>query len=176
MHPATHILAGWCFGNTLRLTAKERALCIAASILPDIDGLGLFAGVETYQRYHHVLAHNLTFCTLATLATLWQTRCSIKAAAVFFALFHLHLLMDLFGSGPGWGIAYLWPWSEHTVYSAHAWSFFGWQNYTAFLFFAVWTLIITRVYRRTPVEFVAPRLDAFALTALPKTKINPRNP
>jgi hypothetical protein len=120
MHSATHVLAEWCFGNAARLTAKERALCMAASILPDIDGLSLLAGVQSYHTYHHLLGHNLTLAVLTTFGMVWFARCSFKAAITFFGLFHLHLTMDLFGSGPGWGIAYLWPWKEHMFYSSHA--------------------------------------------------------
>ena len=163
MHPITHVLAGWCAGNTIRLTAKERALCMGMSLLPDIDGLTLLAGVRSYQTYHHILAHNLTLALTATTAATLLSRCSLKAAITFFTLFHLHLLMDLYGSGPGWGIAYLWPWSSHVTFSAHAWSFSGWQNYTAFSLFATWTVFIAKICRRTPLEFVAPRFEAAAM-------------
>jgi hypothetical protein len=168
MHPVTHVLAGWCAGNLLTLTPKERALCIVASLLPDIDVLSLIAGVPAYHAYHHVLAHGLTFGLVATLATTWLTRCSPKASAMFFALFRLHLVMDLFGSGPGWGIAYLWPWSDRMIYSSHAWSFSGGQNWVAFLLVAAWNVVIALVYRRTPLEWLASRLDALAVNILKK--------
>ena len=95
MHIPTHILSGWCVANLLPLGPRERAVCVVAAAIPDLDGLGLlavpFAGSHFYERYHHVLGHNLTFAVIACLA--------------YFALFHLHLLMDYYGSGPGWGIS-----------------------------------------------------------------------
>ncbi|MCX6954691.1 MAG: metal-dependent hydrolase [Verrucomicrobia bacterium] len=174
MHLATHVLAGWCLGNLLRLGKKERTWCIAASVLPDVDGLGLLAGVRAYQTYHHVLAHNLTLGLVATVGFARLARCSLKGAATFFALFHLHLVMDLFGSGPGWGIAYLWPWSDQMVYSAHAWSFLSWQNGVAFLGFAGWTVAIARACRRTPLECFAPRFDRQVVNLLARKADRPK--
>jgi len=167
MPPITHVLAGWCAGNVLQLTAKERALCIAASVLPDLDGLSLLGGVDSYQAYHHVLCHNLTFGLAATLGVVCLCRCSLKASVMFLLLFHLHLLMDILGSGPGWGIAYFWAWSSRVFSSSHAWSFTGWQNQVTLLLFAGWTVGIAVRCRRTPLEFVAPRLDALVLRMLP---------
>jgi hypothetical protein len=169
MPPLTHVLAGWCAGNVLRLTAKERTLCIVASVLPDIDGLSLFGGVVSYQTYRHVLCHNLTVGLAATLAVVCLCRCSLKASVAFLLLFHLHLFMDIFGSGPGWGIAYFWPWTSRVFYSSHAWSFTGWQNQVAFLVFAGWTAYIAVRCRRTPLEFVTPRLDGLVLRILRRT-------
>lgn len=166
MHLATHVMAGWCAGNALRLTPKERAWCMAVSLLPDADGVSLLGGVEAYGKYHHVLAHNLTFGVIATVAIIGFARVSAKAVILLFALFHLHLLMDFYGSGEGWGIAYYWPWSDRMFYSSHVWSFSSWQNYSAFAGLIVWTLAIAMLRDRTPLEYLAPRLDRLALAAL----------
>jgi len=171
MPPATHALAGWCFGNLLRLTPRERAWCIGISLLPDLDGLSLLGGVSAYQTYHHVLTHNLTFCALAVSVIAVANRCSLRATTMLVALFHLHLLMDFFGSGPGWGLSYLWPWNGRSFSTLLAWQFGGWQNWLTFAVFTTWIVFIALRYRRTPCEYIAPRFERFLLGKLPQPRI-----
>ena len=42
----------------------------------------------------------------------------------------------------------------------HGWEFFSWQNLVAFWVLMAWTVGIAYVCGRTPLEAVAPRLDA----------------
>jgi hypothetical protein len=42
----------------------------------------------------------------------------------------------------------------------HGWEFFSWQNLTAAWALVGWTVAIAYVCRRTPLEVLAPRLDA----------------
>ena len=171
MHIPTHILSGWCVANLLPLTARERVFCMVAATIPDLDGLGLlavpFAGPHFYERYHHVLGHNLTFAVISALVLTafsrgaWWRR--VIACLAYFALFHLHLLMDYYGSGPGWGISYWWPWRHGPGYwwiNPHPWEFSSWQNATAAWLLLAWTVGIAYVCRRTPLEALMPRLDA----------------
>jgi len=67
--------------------------------------------------------------------------------------------MDSFGSGPGWGIPYFWPFSKHTSINPHAWEFYSWQNLSAAAVFILWTLWIARRHGRTPLEALMPNLD-----------------
>jgi hypothetical protein len=60
---------------------------MVASVLPDLDGLSLLGGVDSYQTDHHVLCHNLTVGLAATLAVVYLCRCSLKASVMFFLLF-----------------------------------------------------------------------------------------
>jgi hypothetical protein len=53
----------------------------------------VLGGWDAYQTYHHKIAH--------------------------LALFHLHLVMDFVGSGPGWGIYYFWPFSQWAADNMH---------------------------------------------------------
>ena len=59
MHLQTHILSGWCLGNALPLTGRERLFCMLAASLADVDGLSRVLGQEAYWKYHHTLGHNL---------------------------------------------------------------------------------------------------------------------
>ena len=160
MQLLTHTLAGWCGGNLLRTTASERLSCIAISLLPDVDGLGLLLSKEAYLRWHHVLAHNLLVGLLASALLVKLCQSDLKVGALYLALFHLHLAMDLVGSGSGWGIAYLWPLSSHLFESPVTWDFRAWQNYAVLVFLVACTVWIAISRKRTPLEFVAPRLHA----------------
>src|SRR5204863_8687311 len=112
MHVQTHLMSGWCVGNLLSLGPRERLFCIIAATASDIDGVGRVLGEKLYWDYHHVVGHNVAFAVVlaATLAAFSKRRVPTFAACL--ALVHLHLLMDYFGSGPGWGIPYFWPFDK----------------------------------------------------------------
>jgi len=159
MHIQTHVMSGWCLGNCLEFTPRERLFCMLAATLPDLDGLGILAGQEVYWDYHHVLGHNLLAAlVLSGLLTIFSTH-RWKAFCVYLALFHLHLVLDYFGSGPGWPIVYLWPFSRWEIVNWHAWPFYSWQNITTGFAFLLWLLWIAVREGRTPLEVIMPKLD-----------------
>jgi LexA-binding, inner membrane-associated putative hydrolase len=160
MHVQTHILSGWCVGCMVpRFGKRERLFCTLAATLSDIDGLSILAGQNAYWEYHHTLGHNLWFGVLLCVVFAAFSKPRVLGLLVYLALFHLHLVLDYFGSGPGWGIPYLWPFSPRLWISPNAWPFYSWQNIsTAFALFAL-TLWIARRQGRTPLELPMPRLD-----------------
>ena len=161
MHIPTHILSGWCLTNALPLrTKRERLLCMIAASVEDIDGLGIVFGEEAYWSLHHKLGHNVFFGLLVagTLAAI-SSRKALPFVA-YLACFHLHLLMDYFGSGVGWAIYYLWPISQRGWKTDAAWALTSWQNRLAFGVLLALTVLIAWWRRRTPLELIAPRLDA----------------
>jgi inner membrane protein len=160
MHIQTHVMSGWCLANCFQLNARERFLCMLAASLPDCDGLGLLFGQEAYWDYHHVLAHNLLVAVLLSLALTGFSRHKLKCFAIYLGLFHLHLLMDYFGSGEGWGVLYFWPFGRDSYESEHCWGLYSWQNLSFGAFFLLWTLLIAAVKKRTPLEWLMPGLDA----------------
>jgi hypothetical protein len=160
MHVQTHILSGWCVGNLVpHFTPRERLFCMMAASLADLDGLTILAGQDAYWDYHHTLGHNLPFGVLLCLALAAFSTHRLSAFAVYLGLFHLHLVMDYYGSGPGWGIPYVWPISRHQWRDADAWPFYSWQNISAAVFTIAWTVLIARQRGRTPLEAVMPNLD-----------------
>ena len=159
MHIQTHILSGWCFGNLLPLRARDRLLCMIAASAQDLDGLGILYSEELYWDLHHRLGHSLTAgVVLAAVLTIFATR-KVLGFLAFLVLFHLHLLMDYFGSGPEWLIHYYWPFNDHGFESAYVWPLFSWQNITAFVLLLGWTVWIGYRHRRTPLEVLMPSLD-----------------
>ena len=133
---------------------------MVAASAADLDGLGILFGQEAYWRYHHTLGHNLLFGLILSTGLTLATRGQLRVFALCLALFHLHLLMDFFGSGPGWPIAYLWPFSRHQWNNSRwSWAFYSWQNISAAGMLVVWTVVIARWKGRTPLEAVMPKLD-----------------
>ncbi|HSU65851.1 MAG TPA: hypothetical protein VLJ39_03170 [Tepidisphaeraceae bacterium] len=93
----------------------------------------------------------------AALAAFSASR--VKAFFVFLAAAHLHLVLDYFGSGPGWPIHYGWPLFHWVWRNPDAWEFNSWQNRVVALAFLVWVLLIAAFQGRTPVELITPDLD-----------------
>ena len=159
MHVHTHVMSGWIAGNLPDLTARERFLCMAAAAAPDLDGLGILVSRDLYEGWHHVLGHNLPFGLVLSLALAVRSARRGRAFLVYLACFHLHLVMDYWGSGADWGIHYFWPFSEGICRSANAWELYSWQNTLAGSLCAAWMLRIIYVTGRTPLEWPCPALD-----------------
>lgn len=160
MHIPTHLLSGWIVGNALPLGPRERLFCMIAATVPDLDGVGFFFGEEAYWRFHHIAGHNVFFGTLVAIGLAAASKRRVVAFFAYVACFHLHLLMDFYGSGPGWAIHYLWPIDARGWKTSDAWELSSWQNRVAFALTLAATIAIAWRWRRTPVEAIAPRLDA----------------
>lgn len=166
MHVPTHIMSGWCVANLFPLTARERVFCMAAASLADLDGITYLFGQEAYWDYHHIVCHNLAFAlSMATALAIFSSR-RLLAFFVYLAVAHAHLVLDYYGSGPGWPIAYGWPFTGWRWNNPDAWEFNGWQNRAAAGAFLLWVIAIAIVQRRTPVEMLTPALDGRIVTGL----------
>ena len=160
MHVQTHILSGWLAGNPVPVFGpRERFFCMLAASLSDLDGLSLLGGWECYYDYHHVLAHNLPFAVVLAGGLAFFSQPRVTAFIVYFLLAHLHLLLDLFGSGEGWCFEYLWPFSRLRVGTGYAWEFYSWQNLTAGALLIVLTVLVVYWKKRTFLEYPMPKLD-----------------
>jgi hypothetical protein len=168
MQVQTHIMSGWCLGNVPEFTPRERLFCMLAASLPDLDGLTMFASDQAYWDYHHKIAHNFLAGALLIGVLTWFSTHWWKAGLMYVALFHLHLVMDYFGSGPGWGLYYFWPFSSRPIENPHAWEFVSWQNISAAAAGVVWMLMIAVRQRRTPVGALSPKVDAYVVTLFRK--------
>ena len=169
MHCPTHLMSGWCIGNLFPLSGGQRLACMLAAAMADVDALSVVGGWDAYQIYHHKLAHNLPFGVLACAILWWFTGRRLWPFLLYLALFHLHLVMDFFGSGPGWGIYYFWPFSQWAADNWHySWEFSSWQNSTTAGLLLLWTIGIAYFRRRTPLEVVMPNLDRQLVDLLPR--------
>jgi hypothetical protein len=183
MAPGTHALIGWWTANVLPLSRRDRFLVFAGGVLPDLDGLGLLISSELYEKYHHILCHNLlgglVWSTLSAIFARDRTRCFLLAMLNW----HLHLACDYFGSrgpmtDPPWVLPYLFPlvghWSGNEFvgppwyWNPWQWPLSSWPNLLVTAMAEVgWVYIAVRL-DRTFIEFIWPRLDREICRALRK--------
>jgi hypothetical protein len=172
MHIPTHILSGWVVGNCVPLDPRQRLACMIAATVADLDGISILLGRGAYDRYHHILCHGLPFGLLVTIVlvawTRTRARSMVPLGVVYLGLFHLHLVMDYWGSGAGWPIAYLYPFSGLKFVNWNGWELTSWQNQLAAGILLLITLWIGWRLRRTPLELLMPSLDA-KFTGRPET-------
>ncbi|SET80313.1 metal-dependent hydrolase [Stigmatella erecta] len=159
MNPLVHAELSWLGAQGLR-ERRDRLLVTCAGLAPDLDGLSLLGGEAAYARYHHVLFHGYAgaLLTAAVCAALARQRGAV--ALLSLATFHLHLLCDLLGSGPGWGIVYFWPTSPREFFWRGQWDLASWQNALVGLGASLACLACALRWRRTVVELLSPRWDA----------------
>jgi hypothetical protein len=172
---------GWAFANTVpSLTKAERAWVTWASVVPDLDGLGIVADKLTqnsshplnwWSEYHHVLGHNLGFALVVAAAAAIFTKRKLKMTLLVFCSFHLHLLADIVGArGPDgyqWPIPYLLPFSNRLqlVWSGQ-WALNAWQNIVITAVLIAIALIFARQRGLSPLEMVSAKTDAAFIHAL----------
>ncbi|MDX2009711.1 MAG: metal-dependent hydrolase [Myxococcaceae bacterium] len=165
MNPIVHAELAWLVGA--RLSARrDRVLVTLAGVVPDLDGLTLLAGEEAYGTYHHVLTHGLLSASLcaAGLALLAERKAVVGALA--FVTFHLHLVCDLAGSGPGWPIWYWWPFDLHQTMWDGQWNLASWQNSVIGLAATLAVLACALPLGRTAVELFSRRADEAVVKTL----------
>lgn len=166
MSPIVHAELSWLLAQALP-NRRERVLVTLAGLAPDLDGLSLLAGLDAYEAYHHVLSHGFPAALAITLLCLSFARAR-RALTGLLALsaFHLHLLCDLAGSGPGWPILYFWPASRIEWFWSGQWDLASWQNGVIGLAATLSVLATALVSRRTLVELLSPRWDALVTATL----------
>jgi hypothetical protein len=180
MHLQTHILSGWCVGNCLPLSGRQRLFCMIAASVADIDGISRLAGQKAYWDYHHTLGHNLPVAMVIAVAlaapALFEASAHRMARGallllLYLGLFHLHLVMDYYGSGPGWPIVYFWPFSKFKFVNYDTWEFYSWQNISAAAALIACTILIVYWRRRTPLEVLMPNLDRQLVALMRREKL-----
>lgn len=182
MNPITHALAGWLVANAAVLDRRDRMIVTAASVAPDVDGLGLVVDLATrsgssptqwFAEYHHILTHNLLFALLVGIASLILTkRRGLTVFLVLFA-FHLHLLGDLIGArGPApegyqWPILYMWPLSEAVAWTWRGqWELNAWPNFLITMAALLLTIFLAWKRGYSPLEMLSGKADSAFVTTL----------
>jgi hypothetical protein len=125
-----------------------------------------------YWKFHHLLGHNLLFSAFATAVFCCFSEHKAKMLCLCFALFQLHMVMDMFGSGELWTISYLWPFSSREFSISCSWALYSWQNILAGILLIAWTLLVIKYQRRTPLEVLMPKLDRQIVEIFNKGKKN----
>ncbi|HYH99632.1 metal-dependent hydrolase [Hyalangium sp.] len=158
MNPIVHGELSWLMAQSLR-ERRDRILVTLAGLAPDVDGLTLLGGEALYGKYHHVLTHGYV-AALATMGICTAfARQRGRVALLSLAAFHLHLLCDLAGSGPGWPIHYYWPTSLKEWFWSGQWNLASWQNTVIGMAATLACLACALHWRRTFVEVFSVRWD-----------------
>ncbi|MDH3997300.1 MAG: hypothetical protein OET90_00530 [Desulfuromonadales bacterium] len=173
MNPATHLLLSWSLANSCQINRRERAMVTLAGVVPDFDGAGLALDLFTggpgqasslWDKYHHVLGHNIGFGLLLCLLS-WSlaTRRWLTSLLVFIS-FHLHLLGDLVGSkGPDgfqWPIPYLLPFSDSWQWLwSGQWQLNAWPNLAVTLIAGYLMFYLAWKRGLSPLEMVSARAN-----------------
>jgi inner membrane protein len=179
MSPVTHFLTGWVLANCAKFEPRDRAIVTLASVVPDLDGLGIIPELLTrnsshpllwFSLYHHSL-HTLTFAlVVAALAFALGIQ---KWKTGLFALlsFHLHLLEDVLGArGPDgyqWPIPYLKPFSSSLQLTWQGqWQLNAWPNIVITVVLLGITLWLAWRRGFSPLEMISKKLDRGFVEAL----------
>ena len=172
---------GWAVANSVpSLSKRERALVTWASVVPDIDGLGIIADRLTrnsnhplnwWGDYHHTLGHNFGFAIVVAAIAAILAKQRVKTALLVLLSFHLHLLADLVGArgpdGDQWPIPYLLPISKHMQLAwSGQWALNAWPNMVITAGLIGVMLILARQRGFSPLEMVSSRADALFVRAL----------
>ena len=175
MNPITHFLMGWAVANTVpSLTDRERAFVTWASVVPDVDGLGIIAEWTTrhsahplnwWSEYHHVLGHNLGFALLVTAASIPFSRQKLITPILVLVSFHLHLLADLVGArgpdGEQWPIPCLLPFSKQVQWTwSGQWALNAWPNFVITAGLIIFAIILARRRGYSPLQLFSAKADA----------------
>ena len=134
--------------------------------MPDVDGLTIFAGEDTYARWHHLLTHGVVAATATSLALAAFAQQRLKVLGLAFLAFHLHLLCDLLGSGVGWPIFYLEPFNGYAFGWSGGWELASWQNSVIGMGATLLCLTCAIPFRRTIVELFSLSADAKVVKAV----------
>jgi inner membrane protein len=181
MSPITHFFVGWAVANSApSLTKRERVMVTWASVVPDMDGLGILAERLTqnsghpltwWSDYHHLLGHNLGFAlVIAALAALFAKH-RIATTLLVMLSFHLHLLADLVGArgpdGEQWPIPFLLPFSKQMQWTwSGQWELNAWPNFAISAILIGTALLLAHRRGFSPVEIFSVKADAAFVLAV----------
>lgn len=165
MHLIVHAELSWLAAQALR-SRRDRAIVVAAGLAPDLDALSILGGADAFGTYHHVLTHGYVAALATVLLVGAFSRQRLLAAGLALCTFHLHLVCDLLGSGPGWPLVYLWPGSRAEWFWSGQWDLASWQNSLIAVLASVTCLGMAFPFRRTIVELFSLKADAQVVRAL----------
>jgi len=184
MNPITHVMASWTLAEACVENRRERLWICLAGLAPDLDGLGVIVDIanqllgreRTYYffTYHHFLFHGLFGALIVTAIARLAGVSRLKALALVFFSFHLHLFCDFVGArGPTrddlWVIHYLGPFTyKGTYWWTHQWPLNGWQNMLISVLLLAW-ITFRAVHRgASPVSLFSKRTNEIVVATLRK--------
>jgi len=148
LHFLTHVGISWIVAGLARLTPRDRWVVVLAGTLPDLDGIGILWSEHAYVAAHRAAAHSAFFAVLIVAFAALGTDRPWAAGVLAAISFHLHLLLDVVGTG-GLPIRYLWPLTDwEWSYGGH-WVLASWPNAAVMTATALGVVAMDRRRRRT---------------------------
>ena len=127
LHFLTHAGMSWVVAGLAPRPPRDRLLIVLGGLLLDLDGLGILWSESAYTALHRAAGHGLLFAVILVAAAGWLAERPWPTAALVAITFHLHVALDVVGTG-GLPIRYLWPLSDHAWSYAGHWVLASWQN------------------------------------------------
>ena len=147
LHFLTHIGLSWVVGALGRGSRQDRWLIVLAGTLPDLDGVGVLWSHDAYLAVHRAAGHSLLFGVLVVAVAMLRADATWITSALAAVSFHLHLLLDVVGTG-GLPIRYLWPFSDRGwSYDGH-WVLASWPNMAVMTLTLLVVLLLARPWTR----------------------------
>ena len=154
-HVLTHIGLAWIVAGVTPLSVRDRWIVVLAGTLLDLDGAGLVWSEHAYHVAHRAVGHGLLFVVLVVIVAFLRADAPRKTAILAAVSFHMHLLLDLVGTG-GPPIRYLWPLSDRGWSHDGHWVLASWQNVVVMTVVALGVLVVEWRRRRRPVALASP--------------------
>src|SRR5262245_741695 len=98
-----------------------------AGLVLDLDGVGILWSESAYAATHRAAGHCLLFGVLVVAGVMLWADSPWKTGVLAAISFHLHLVLDVVGTG-GLPIRYLWPFTDWGVTYRDHWVLASWQN------------------------------------------------
>ncbi|WP_447973863.1 metal-dependent hydrolase [Nitrospira sp. Kam-Ns4a] len=165
LHVLTHLGLSWVVANLRAVSRRDRDLIVLAGLLPDLDGVGLLWSEEAYLAAHRVVGHSLVGGALMIAFLSRMAEQGHGTAILALAAFHLHLLLDIIGTG-GPPVRYFWPMSGWGCSWSGHWELASWQNTVVMVGTLLAVLWVGGLKGRTPVECLSVRADQAVVCAL----------
>ena len=159
MYFHAHAGLGWILAEAGRGDSRFRRAVFLAAIAPDLDAIFYLLGFSVSLSHHHVWAHNLFFSLIVSaLSMLYCTKRRLRAFLFTQIAFTTHYFGDYFFTT--WPQCYLFPFSRRAFMSDFAFHLWHPINRWLGVGFALGTLVLCFVFRRTPLEVLSPGADA----------------
>jgi len=113
LNSGIHLGYAWLLGDAAGFDLSGRRAVAIAGVAADLDGIAIVLGRDAFDKYHHVVFHNLIFVAAITLSVfiLFPKRPRLVLFCALAGL--LHLGLDFVGSH--WDLPLLRPFSSGSV-------------------------------------------------------------
>lgn len=159
MYFPAHAGVGWLLAEAGRGDERFRRSVFLAAILPDLDAFTYLLGSPSSLNQHHVWTHNILFSLLVSvLAAVYCRRMPFRAIFFTQLAFYTHIVGDLVFTQ--WPVTLLYPFSMHWFSNRHAIPLWEPINTDLGWLGLIVIIVLSVIFRRTPIEVLSPDLDA----------------